>query len=179
MIRWLSIDGYFQDIATMLSQTCVPSQAADSSIKVECCCAPWDLSKRNGQRWLILHGHYVSGWGTELIACLFSYKANQSIYFGRMWQCSPLIAKCLRLKIVEALLTLTLHTSIQWSYSQWMYARNCTVIIDNQYWVVLYYPLHPVALWPLNVWSTTFHVIWVRMTWPYPMKAVWPATYGM
>jgi len=102
------------------------------------------------------------GWGNERVIWLFGYNANRSIHFGRMWQCSLLIAECVRLKIVDALLTLTLLTSKQPSYIQWLYAINRLFIIDIQYCVCGYYHLHPGSLLPLNFWSTSIHIFWVR-----------------
>jgi len=79
-----------------------------------------------------------------------------------MWQCSPLIAKCVRLKIVDTLLTLTLITSKQPVYTQSLYATNHIQIIDIQYCVCKYYRLHPGVLLPLYFKWTAFHTVWVR-----------------
>jgi len=46
------------------------------------------------------------GWGDKLVACFFGYNADQYSYFGRMCWCSPLIAECVRLRIVDTPLTL-------------------------------------------------------------------------
>jgi len=113
------------------------------------------------QKLLMLRWRSFLGWGNEYVACHYSYKADHYIHIGRIWQCSPLIAKCVGRKIVDAPLTLTLKPSIQSSYSQYMYATNCTVIIPNQYSVSMYCQWHLEALWPLHFWSTTIHVIWV------------------
>jgi len=76
--------------------------------------------------------------------------------------CSLLIAECVRLRIINALLTLTSITSKQRSYTQLLYATNRILIIDIHHWVSEYYHLHPGALLPPNVWSTSSQVIWAR-----------------
>jgi len=79
-----------------------------------------------------------------------------------MWQCSQMIAECVRLKIVHTLLTLTLIRSKQPLYTQWLYATNHILIIDLQYCICMYYRLHPGVLLPLNFWSTGSYTISVR-----------------
>ena len=77
-----------------------------------------------------------------------------------MWHCSPGIAECVRLKIVDALLTLTMISSTQPSYSQKLCATNRIWIFNIQHCVSEYYHLYQGALLPLNFWSTSIHVIW-------------------
>jgi len=79
-----------------------------------------------------------------------------------MWQCCPLFAEFVTLKIVDALLTLTLITSQRPWYTHYLYAMNCILIIDIQHWVSEYHNLHPGALLHLNFWSTSIHIFWVR-----------------
>jgi len=80
----------------------------------------------------------------------------------RMWQWSPLIAECVRLKIVDALLTLPFITLTQPSYTHYMYATNCILIIDIQHCISEYYHLHPGSLLHHNFWSTSIQGIWAR-----------------
>jgi hypothetical protein len=71
--------------------------------------------------------------GNELVISLFCYNANQYIPLEIMWQCSPLIAKCVRQKIVHTPLTLSLITSKHPLYNQSMYATNHIQITDIPY----------------------------------------------
>ena len=96
------------------------------------------------------------------VIALFSYNADQHIHFGRMWQGSPLIADCVRVKIVDALLTLTLITFKQMSDTQKLYTMNRIHIIEIHHCVLKYYRMHQEAWLPLNFWSTDVHAIWVR-----------------
>jgi len=50
----------------------------------------------------------------------------------------------------------------QTSNAQSCYATNHKLVIDIQYWVSNYYRLHSDALWPLNFWSTSMHIMWQR-----------------
>jgi len=49
----------------------------------------------------------------------------------------------------------------QSSYTRSLYATNRIVVIDVQYCVSNYCCLHPEALWPLDFWSPSIHVMWV------------------
>jgi hypothetical protein len=111
---------------------------------------------------LTLHWHSILGCGNEHVICVFQYNANRYIDFGRMWQCSPLIAECERQKIIDNLSMLTFITSKQPFNTQSLYATNYIHIIDIQYCVCMYYRLYPGILLPLNFWSTAIHTIWVR-----------------
>ena len=102
------------------------------------------------------------GCGNECVISLFHNNADQYMYFQKMWQCSPLSAECIKLEIVNTLLTLTLITSKVPSYTQFWYATNHIHIIRIQYWVCMYYRLHPGVVLPLNFWSTANHAIWER-----------------
>jgi len=92
----------------------------------------------------------------------FGYNADQYIHFGTIGQCSPLIAECVRLKIIDNLLMPILITSKQHLYTQYLYATNHIHIIDIQYCIVMYYRFHPRVLLPFNFCSTAIHPIWVR-----------------
>jgi hypothetical protein len=51
---------------------------------------------------------WISVWGfcKQRVICMFLDNADQYIHFGRMWRCTPLIAQCVRWKI----LTLCWHS---------------------------------------------------------------------
>jgi hypothetical protein len=104
----------------------------------------------------------LNGYGNECVIYPFPYNADQYIHFGRMWQCSPFIAECVRLKIVDTRLTLTSITSKRPLCTQWLNATNHIHIIDIQYCICMNYSLHPRVLLPFNFWSTAIHAIWVR-----------------
>jgi hypothetical protein len=122
----------------------------------------WRISMMQCQKSLMLHWHSFLGCGNERIICIFCYNTFQDIHFGRMWQFSPLIAKCASLKVVNTLLTLTLITSKQPLFTQSLYSTNYMNIIDIQYCVCMYYRLHAGGLLPLSFWLTIIHAIWVR-----------------
>jgi len=146
----------------MLSQPFLPGEAADCSILSKCRCKALGFSKMQGLKSLTLCWRWFLGWVNDCVMCLFRYNAEQYIHSYGMWQCSPLIVECVRAKIVDALLTLTLITSKQPSYTEYLDPMNSILIIDIQFCVSKYYHLHPGTLWPLNFWLTTFHIIWVR-----------------
>jgi len=75
------------------------------------------------------------GWGTKRAISLFGYYADQLIYFGRMRQSNPLIVECVRLKIVDVLLTLTQNSSKQSMYTWSLDAMNRILITDIQHCV--------------------------------------------
>jgi len=145
----------------MSVQAFLPRKVADSSIISYCGCTTLGLSTIQGQKLLTLHWCSLLGCGNKHDACLFSYNADQYIYFGRMWQFSPLIAKGVWLIIIDTPLTPAWNTSKRSFYTQLFYTTNCIVIIDSQYGLSLYNRLHAEALWSLNYWSTTIHIIWV------------------
>jgi len=64
--------------------------------------------------------------------------------------------------IVDTLLTLTLITSKLPLYTQLLYATNHIRIFEIQYYVCMYYRLHPGVLLTLNFWSTAIYTIWLR-----------------
>jgi len=111
---------------------------------------------------LTFHWCLFLGCGNERVICLFRYIAHQFIHFGRIWQCRALIAKCVRLKIVDHLVTHTLITLKQHLYTQYLWGTNHMDIIGIHYCVCMYYRLHAGVLLPFNFWSTTIHTTWVR-----------------
>jgi len=54
--------------------------------------------------------HFMLMCGNEGLTCPFNYKNVQYIHFVRMWLCGHSIAESERLWIIDAPLTLTLHT---------------------------------------------------------------------
>jgi len=96
------------------------------------------------------------------VICLFHNTANWYIYFETIWQCSPLIAECVWLKIVDTVLTLTLITSKQPLYTQELYATKYILIFDIQFYLCVHYRLHPGVLLPSNFLSTAIYALWVR-----------------
>ena len=114
------------------------------------------------QNLLILWSCSCLGCGNERVICLFRYNTDQYILIGRMWQCSPLIAECVRLKIGDTLLILTSITSKRPLY---LHSLDTTIhihSIDIQYCVCMNCRLHPGVLLHLNFWSAAIHTIWVR-----------------
>ena len=123
---------------------------------------PFGFFMMQGPKLFTLHWCSFLGCGNKPVISLFHYNAHQYIHFASMWQCHPLIAECVRLNIIDTLLTLTLITSKQPLYTQQLYAMYHIHIIDIQYWVCMWYCLHPGVLLPLNFWSTAIHTIWGR-----------------
>jgi hypothetical protein len=120
--------------------------------------SPLDVQWCNAKtRWC-----WILGCGNKCVVCLFRYNANLYIQFWRMLQCSPLIAVCLRLTIVDTLLTLTWITSKQPIYTHELYVTNHIRIFDIQYYVCMHYCLHPGVLLPHTFWSTAIYAFWVR-----------------
>jgi len=78
------------------------------------------------------------------------------------WQCSPMLTECVRQKIIDALLTLTLITSKQLSYTQELYTTDSILFIDIWYCNSEYYHLLPGYMLRLKFGSTTTHIIWAR-----------------
>jgi len=72
-----------------------------------------------------------------------------------MWLCTPLIDDRVRLKIVDALLTLTVMTYKQSLDVQQLYG-NRIVILDSQYIVSMYDRIHPKVSRPP---ASTIHVL--------------------
>ena len=112
------------------------------------------------------------GWRNERAICLSRCNGDQYIYFVRTRQCSPSNVECVRLIIIDALLTRRFNISKKPSYTQSLFATNHTLIVDIHYHVSKYYHFHPEALWPLNFWSTSIHVIWVRDEVAYHIPAL-------
>jgi len=120
---------------------------------------PLDYSTCNAKHhWYTVDTHFDDG-ATSVSFASFAITPPSIL---RMWQCSSLSAECVRLKIVDALLMLTVITSKQPSYTQYLYAKNGILIIDIQYWICKYYHFHPGASLTLNFWSTSIHIIWAR-----------------
>jgi len=63
---------------------------------------PWDCPRCKARNLLALLWCAFSGSGNECALCLFRYNDDQKIHFGRRWQCSPLIDKCIIMRIVDA-----------------------------------------------------------------------------
>jgi len=160
-LRWCNVDAHLTAIIAISFQAFLLWKTADSSIMGLCGHTVFGLSMILGQKSLTLHWCSFLWLGTNHVSNLFGYNANQSISFWSIWQCSSLITKSVRIKIVDASLTVTWNSSKHSLYSQWLYAMNRIVIIDNQYSASMYYHLHPDGFWTLNVWSTTIHSIWV------------------
>jgi len=102
------------------------------------------------------------GFGNEHGIFLFRYNTHQYIHICSILQCRPLIAECVRLKIFDTLLTFTLITSKQPSYTQWLYASSHILSFEIECCVCMWYLLHPGVLLPLYFWSTAIHAILVR-----------------
>jgi len=114
------------------------------------------------QKLLMLCGPSCLGCGNIHVVDLFHHNVDKYIQLGRMRQCSPLIAKFVKLRIVDALLTLTLIWLKQPSFTKSVDPTNRIHNTDIQHCVCKYYHSHPGALLPLNFWSTAVHTIWVR-----------------
>jgi len=85
------------------------------------------------------------------MSILFAFFAIMPTNPLRMRKYSPLITKCVKLKIIDALFMLTLITLTEPSHPQKVYEMNCILIIDIQSCVSEYYHLHSGALLPLDV----------------------------
>jgi len=111
---WRSVDAHFQNMEEMLSRRVWPRKAANSAIMAYCHrAAVWnfdDAMSKIVDSPLTLHWCSFFGYGNEHIIFLICFYANQSIHFGRMTRFRQLIVKCVRLYIVDTLLTLTLIT---------------------------------------------------------------------
>jgi len=90
----------------MLSEAYLTRKAASSTITSECRHSTIALSKIQVKQSLTLCSPLFFGWGNESVNHILSYNADKHIHFGVMWQCSPLIVECERLKIIDAPLTL-------------------------------------------------------------------------
>ena len=99
-----------------------PRNAADISIVHQGRRIALGFSQRQGPKLLTLHWHLFLGWGNECAICLLSSNNDQKIYFGRRWQCSPLIVERIRLKHVDNPLTLMFMIG-QWASNlpSWLY----------------------------------------------------------
>ena len=128
---------------------------------------------------MTLRWRSLLGCGNKRVIYIFCNNSDLYIRFGRMWQCSPLIAECVRLKIGDSLLTLTLITSEQPLYTQYLYATNRILITDLQYCVCIDYRLHPGVLLPLNFWSTAVYAIWEKWWGPITFPRFRAAFDGM
>lgn len=98
-------------------------------------------------------------WGTEHVGFLCMCKNIQYNHVGRMWPCSSLITKNIKLKIINTPLTLTLKTYQQSLYTQQLFTKLPTVVIDSKYIISMYNHLHWKASQFLNFWSTTVLII--------------------
>jgi len=98
--------------------------------------------------------------GNDHVICLFLNNAEQYIHIQRIWLSTPFIAKCVWLKIVDTVLTLTLIRLKQTFYSESFYTTNHIHIIDIQYCVCMYYRLYPGVSLQLNLWLTAIYPIW-------------------
>lgn len=49
---------------------------------------------------------WLLGWGNKYDICSFGYNCNQYIHFRWRWQCSPVIVKSVRLRIIETVVML-------------------------------------------------------------------------
>jgi len=117
------------------------------------------LSDSQDQKLLMHHWHLFLGCGNQHVSFLFTDKNSQYNHFGFMWLCSPLIAENVRLKIMDALLILTLMTDGQSLDDHQFYAIMRIEVIANKYIISMYKHLHPKASRPVNFWSITRHDI--------------------
>jgi len=102
----------------MLSQPVLPTEAADGSIMIYCRRTTDGFTKMQGPKLLTLGWLSFLGSVNERVIWVFRNNAGQYIHSGRMWQYRPLIVECGKQKIVDTLLTLTLITLKQPSYTQ-------------------------------------------------------------
>jgi hypothetical protein len=149
--RWCFIDAHYWDIVAMLSQLSLPRKVADSSIMSCCRHAASRFFMRQCQKMLTKCWRSFWGCGNERVIYIVRYNADQYIHFGRMRQFSQLIGDCVTVKIVDTKLMLTLITSKQPLYTQWLCVTNLILIIDNQYCIWMCYRLHPGVLLPFNL----------------------------
>lgn len=105
---WTFVKTYFQGLVEVLPEANLPGMAADTSFMGLCHNTALALFLMQGQQWLIFGWHSSFGWGNQSVFYFFSYNAGQYIFPSSRWQCCPMIFKCARLKIVNALLLLTL-----------------------------------------------------------------------
>jgi len=94
---------------------------ANTIMRGKCHCTAQWLSKRQDQTSLMIHWCSFLGLGNKLVAWFFTYQYGEYVIFGRMWLCSPLIAKGVRHKIIDAPLTLTSKTYSQSLDAQQLY----------------------------------------------------------
>jgi len=106
--HWCSINDHFLDgamsmsfafLAIMPTNTFFLAQADNTAL--------WFSNISDFRFWMFRWMSFL-GWGNWHVICLFSCNANQYIFFGRSWQCSPLIVECVRVKIVNTPVTLIL-----------------------------------------------------------------------
>jgi len=117
----------------MSSLAFVHIKAADTTIMgSHSCIAIW-LSKIEDQKSLMLHWRSFLEWGNDRFALLFAYDDDQYSIFGRMWVLTPLIAACLRIKIIDTLLTVTVITYQQSMDAQKLYSKCIhSLLTDNR-----------------------------------------------
>jgi len=114
--------------------------------------------KSSTQRW-----QSFPGWGNECVTLVVTCKTGQYNHVWRIWLCSPVFAKFVRSKIVDAPLMLTLMTYQQSLDAPQLCVKMHTVIIASQWIVSMDRHLHPNASKRLHFGSTTGHMIWVMI----------------
>jgi len=119
------------------------------------------LSDSQDQTWLTDHWRSFPRFVNERVTIFFDFKNRQCNHFGRLLLCSCLFAENVRLKIVDAPLTLNLMTYWQSLGAYQLYVKMHIAVIGSQEIVSMYKHLHPNASKLLNFWSTTRHIIWV------------------
>jgi len=102
------------------------------------------LSNSQDHKWLTHRWRSFPGLVLERVTILFAYTNRQYNHFGRMLLCSCLFAKNVRLKIIDALLTLTLMTYWQSVGAQQLYVKMHIVVIGSEYIVSMYKHLHQI-----------------------------------
>jgi len=105
--------------------------------------------------------HSFPGLVNERVNILFAYENRQYNHFGRMWLRSLVFAENVRPKIVDAPLTLNIMTYWQSVGAQQVYVKMHMVVIGSQWIISMFKHFHPNASKPLNIRSTTRHIIWV------------------
>jgi len=130
-------------------------------------CSPLYFLSRNAKN----HWPLFLGCRNESVICLLPYNADRYIHFGRMWQCCSLIAECIRMKIIDNQLTLTLITLKQplWS-QQFMKQIIYTLLTSDIVFVCIIVCIQEFCCLSFSDQLLSTLCEW-EMTWPYHIPA--------
>jgi len=130
---WPSVNAHFYNILALFQQPFSVERHRIVQLWGNVIVLPAGCLKTQWQKSLMLHWRSFSGCGNKWVSDFFRYYAVQYIHFGRRWQHSLLVEKYTKLKILDALLTLTLITSKQPLYNEYWHATNHIYNTDFHY----------------------------------------------